>query len=118
MIRRRKRSKMGVRCLSVIDCPGHMKWVRGHTCVIEGRGEHVCYGRMEAHHVVSRGAGGGDEQVVPLCAHAHGDGHLRGWETFAKEFGVDLPAIAALFWKQSPHRLKYEQSHNNPLYRP
>lgn len=108
-IARKKRPKMGVRQSTVVDCPGHLQFVRGHVCVIEGRGDHLCWGRNEAHHVVSRGAGGGDETVVCLCAGAHADGHLRGWDTFQREFGVDLSAIAAMFWKQSPHRLKYEK---------
>ncbi len=85
--------------------------------VIEGKAGHVCSGKMEAHHVVSRGAGGGDEQVVPLCAGAHYDGHLRGWETFAKDFGVDLTAIAAEFWKQSPHGVRYRAEHPTPTLR-
>jgi len=108
-IKRRKHRAMNVQAPARVDCAGHLKWVRGHICLVEGVNGHTCSGRIEAHHVISRGAGGGDEQVVPLCSGAHDDGHLRGWDTFARDYGVDLDKIAAAFWQQSPHRARYER---------
>jgi len=121
MPRRRQRTKMGLRDPSFIKCPGHLKWVRGHECLCAGKmarvvvGEdyalvpHECLGKIEVHHVTSRGAGGGDEQVVPLCSRAHADGHRTGWATFEQRYRLDLASTAAGLWKRSPHRLKYER---------
>jgi hypothetical protein len=112
--KRKKKLRMGLRESSKITCPSHCRWVRGFEYCVAGKrgvgplgtgiGTHECEGRMEAHHVRSRGAGGGDEQVVPLCALAHKNLHDGCC------FDVDLPAVAADLWKASPHRLKMEQS--------
>lgn len=113
--KRSKRPKMNVRVSSVIKCPGHLKWVRGHECAIEGKmglgplgtgiGHHVCEGRMEAHHAHSRGAGGGDNETVPLCSKGHRNIHD------GCSFDVDLAVIAAALWAASPHRRKWELEH-------
>lgn len=62
---------------------------------------------MEAHHVTTRGAGGGDEQLAPLCSLAHQLIHD------GCGFNVDLAKIAADLWKASPHRQKYEMANSN-----
>lgn len=103
--KKRTRPKMGVKQSSVIRCPGHLAWVRGRECCIAEK--HTCVGRIEAHHVVTTGAGGGDEQVVSLCTEAHAEVHRTGRETFAKKYAVDLPEIAARLWQYSPHRISY-----------
>jgi len=105
--KRKKRAKMGLRASSVIKCAGHLKWVRGHECLCAGKWGHECAGRIEAHHVTSRGAGGGDEQVVPLCTLAHGIVHQMGGSSFAASFKLDLAATAADLWKHSPHGQRY-----------
>lgn len=118
--KRRKRPKMMAPKESApISCEGHKKWVRGHECLCVGKMDrvivgddyalvpHQCMGRMEAHHVVSEGAGGGDEQVVPLCSKAHADGHRMGWETFQQRYRLELAATAADLWEQSPHGRRY-----------
>lgn len=98
-----------------ISCPGHCKWVRlTFECAALGRvvigplgtyaGNHECQGKMEAHHVKTRGAGGGDEQVIPFCSLAHKN-HHDGC-TFV---GLDQATMGADLWKQSPHRLTYER---------
>lgn len=112
--KRRTRPKMGVRQPDKIVCPGHGKYVRGFECALAGKrgigplgtpiGAHECQGRMEAHHVTTRGAGGGDEQLAPLCSLGHRLIH------HGCSFDVDLEKIAADLWKASPHRIKYEQS--------
>ena len=59
----------------------------------------VCQGqRVHAHHVHSRGAGGDESDLVPLCASHHSEGHQHGWKTFGKKYAIDLPAEAALLW--------------------
>ncbi len=113
--RRRTRPKMmAPKEDAPIKCPGHMKWVRGHECAVAGKGVigplgtfagfHECQGRMEAHHVSTRGAGGGDEQVVPLCSLAHKNIHDGcGFP------GSDLALVAKQLWQASPHRVAYER---------
>lgn len=106
-----------------IKCAGHLKWVRGHECTIAGKSRnafvsgfigperHVCEGRIEAHHTPTRGAGGGDDSVVPLCSYAHAILDSPGWSErrLEQEYRVDLRATALALWKASPHRIKYEQ---------
>lgn len=108
---RKKRQKMGVRQSDKVECPGHCRWVRTQfQCAISGKSDHECYGPTETHHVTTRGAGGGDDQVVPLCSRAHFLGHSMGWETFAAKYSVDLPKMAADLWKADTyHRQKYER---------
>ena len=118
--KRRKAPKMGVRQSSVIECRGHRQWVAGHYCCIAGRvakegpmaGEvHVCEGRIDPHHVKTRGAGGGDEQVAPLCRRAHNQLDSPGWSQplFERAYSVDLAEVAADLWRKSKHRITYER---------
>ncbi len=125
--RRKRPPMMQPKPGSPIRCPGHLKWVRGHECSIAGKQHdwveldsrtvysvlHVCEGKIEAHHV-REGNGGGmglkpdDSSAVPLCSAAHKRGHETGWQTFEKEWSVDLSAIAAELWKRSAAAKKYE----------
>lgn len=75
-------------------------WVREQPCLLQGRflpwSLHICRGRIQAHHVRSRGAGGGDRgNLVALCQRAHQRGHAVGWKSFAAFWGIDLKAEAA-----------------------
>jgi hypothetical protein len=102
-----------------IKCPGHMKWVRGHECLAAGKlgvgplgtgiGYHECEGRIEAHHVTSRGAGGGDEQVVPLCSLAHKNVHDGCC------FEMNMRATAIALWNASPHGKQYRMQEQTRL---
>ena len=119
ILKRRKRERMNVRPPERVDCKPHLQWVRGHDCVVAnstfplGRGV-TCDGRIEAHHVRVSGEGTtgkkpGDDKVVSLCVAHHIAGHRSGWRSFEERYRVDLTAIAAALWKQSPHRIKWEQ---------
>ena len=109
--KKRTRAPMGLKQAAVIKCPSHLRWVRGHECCIAGKtsraGDHLCEGKIEAHHVTTRGAGGGDEQVVSLCSKAHAMVHQMGRASFGSAYLVDLDRLAAEFWKRSPHGQKY-----------
>ena len=115
--KRRKRQRLGLRESPQIKCPSHLKWVRGHECCVASRGIFAlatgpgCSGRIEAHHVKTRGAGGGDEQVVPLCSYHHARLDSPGWSSkkFEAVYMIDMREIAAGLWLKSPHRKKYEQ---------
>lgn len=107
--KRKQKPRMGVKEPSVIRCPGHVRWVRqSFQCAIADKAGHECGGRIEFHHVETRGSGGGDETGVPLCSVAHATGHTIGWVTFGQRYGVDLEQMHKDLWRASPHRIKYE----------
>lgn len=113
MPKRIKHAKMGVREPSRIKCPAHLKWVRGHQCLCStpGRFGFECKGRIEAHHQRTRGAGGGDEQVVPLCAFHHALLDSPGWsqKRLEEEWKVDFEWVAMRLWSYSPHGKKWRR---------
>jgi hypothetical protein len=111
--KRKKAPKMGVREKPQLRSASHMQWVRGFSCAVMDRAGHECEGRTEAHHVRGGADGGaglkpGDDTVIPLCSLAHRMVHDLGAVTFSTRFGIDLQAIAAKFWRVSPHRKKVE----------
>lgn len=69
--------------------------VKGLPCVVPG-----CTHRdIEAAHVVSRGAGGGPEDIVPLCRTHHREQHDSGIRTFEDRYELDLDIEAGLVWQ-------------------
>lgn len=83
-----------------LKCPKHLAWVRKHMCVAHFTGQ--CSGATHAHHVKTRGAGGGDDQVVSICAIHHNWIHTQGRHTFEADFFLDLEALAKAFADKSP----------------
>jgi hypothetical protein len=74
-------------------------YVRGFPCDVRAKAGHVCVGPIDPHHVRTRGAGGFDaENLVALCRFAHSELHQIGRHSFARKYGVDLPAVAAGRW--------------------
>ena len=112
--RRAKRPRMGVKEPTVIKCPGHLAWVRKRfDCAVAARiPERPCWGGIEAHHVRTRGAGGGDEQVVPLCRGHHAQLDSPAWSStrFEQVYKINMADMAADLWRVSPHRIKYERA--------
>ena len=113
-IKRRKRERMNVRPPERVDCKGHLQWVRGAFCAVSHGENSSCRFRVQAHHVRVAGDGTtgkrpGDDKAVPLCGHHHEEGHRIGWKSFEERYRVNLTEIAAALWKQSPHRIKWEQ---------
>jgi hypothetical protein len=54
----------------------------------------VCWARpCDPHHTISRGAGGGDNTVVPICRTHHNLAHSRGQKTF---WGDNLDRVRRL----------------------
>lgn len=112
--KRKRREKMGVRESSRIECPGHLKWIRGCVCTIHGKSGHVCEGRVQAAHLrlgnhAGMGQKPGDDQTYPLCALAHKIQHDIGEITFQLRYGFNAQEAAAWHWKNSPARIKWEQ---------
>lgn len=112
-IQRKKRERSGIRDGDgPIRCVGHMKYVRGFMCAAADRGS-ACSGKTHAHHVTTRGAGGGDDETVPLCAKHHDEIHMKGTETFAAAYKTDLAALAKQLWNSSPHGVAYRREHED-----
>lgn len=59
-----------------------------------------CSGPVQAHHVSSRGAGGSQKDMVPLCAAHHALLHSMGKGSFGHRFMVDLEAESAALWEE------------------
>jgi hypothetical protein len=54
----------------------------------------ICFGSpSDPHHVRSRGAGGKDEDTVPLCRLHHTEVHQKGAVTFWRSYGMDPQRI-------------------------
>lgn len=107
----KKRARMGVREPDRIVSPGHDQWIRSkYICLIAGKPGHECAGCLELHHTTSRGAGGGDETLVPYCTGAHMERHQRGRDSFESKYGINERQTAADLWRADTyHRLKHER---------
>ena len=112
-LKRRKREKFGTRVPERVISPGHLQWVRGFPCTVAAIfGPNACNGRVQSHHVKTRGAGGGDDQVVPLCVLHHAQLDSPGWSSrrFEAVYGIDMKRIAAWLWdRDTRHRLAWER---------
>ena len=119
IVKPRRRPRMNLRQSDRVECRGHLQWVSGRNCCVKnadfGPGAIACsLGRVDPHHVKTRGAGGGDEQVVPLCRahHIQLDAPWCGPKSFEAIYKVNLAQLAADYWQlDSYHRLKYEAAH-------
>ena len=79
--------------------PAHLRFVRQHQCSAQTE---LCVGLIHAHHVKTRGAGGGDEWCVSLCAYHHNILHTVGRDTFGERYSIDLTEMARAFARASP----------------
>jgi len=104
---RRKPPKSGIkRNTDTVKSRGHDQWIRGFPCAVQNSD---CWEKIDAHHVLTRGAGNGDDKLVPLCRFHHAQWHDMGRETFDKRYGVNLLKLAAELWQRDTyHRLKWE----------
>lgn len=108
--RKRPRPKMGVHVSGRVQCPGHLAYVRRLECSCKNHERFKCDGGpSDAHHYVTRGAGGGDDQTVPLCRFHHMLLDSPGWsqKRLEAECGVDFAHIAEVLWKISPAARRY-----------
>lgn len=64
-----------------------------------------CHGPVVDAHVVSRGAGGGRFDAVPLCQAHHDEQHACGIKTFAERYGLDLRLEADCIALEHPEPL-------------
>ena len=92
--------------------------IRSLPCLLGDRTPCECGGYLdvaskrhpiEAAHVRSRGAGGGDEQLVPLCSKHHREAHRIGHKSFEKRHRLDLATIAKRLRAGYLHSTSWEE---------
>lgn len=69
-----------------------LRWIHRQPCA-------TCYARppSDAAHVKTRAAGGGPDDMIPLCRKCHRRQHDLGVKTFAARHGVDLRKLATRY---------------------
>lgn len=87
----------------------HRAWVRGFQCAVPGCGRVP----IECAHVRrASNAGTGikpsDAYTVALCRDHHQESHTLGEKSFEAKYGLDLMALAKLFYTKSPHKNKLD----------
>lgn len=76
--------------------PKNLKKVREDFCVIL-----ICRRKkVDAAHIKSRGAGGGDEEfnIISLCRTHHSKQHQLGWQGFALRYPEVMKALSDKGW--------------------
>ena len=120
--RRQKRERMGVREAPQFRCPGHLQWIRGCKCALEGRAGHVCAGPVEAAHVRTgtdgaMGVKPSDYWAVPFCRDgAHAPQHSVGEAAFERANKIDMKSLARQYAAISPHRTKWLGEGRSPAH--
>lgn len=103
-----------------IRCRGHLQWIRGRACAIEGLNGHRCEGKIHAHHVKTEtdgcmGQKPGDCWALPLCESATGGAHREihqiGEPAFERKYGIKLNPSASRYWAVSDHGKRYRREH-------
>lgn len=112
------RVRAKLRRTTAVRCRPHVTWVLDKfQCALAGKVSkitgkmHVCEGRKDPHHTPTRGAGGGDNNVVPLCRGAHSllDSWKRSEKSVEEEYGVEFRPMGDDLWARSPHRIAWER---------
>lgn len=75
--------------------PEYVRHLREMPCAVCVHTGEKQTSRTEAHHVKTRGSGGGDDTAVPCCSRHHKHFHLIGRKSFAARYGIDLAKLAA-----------------------
>lgn len=108
------------RRIKAIRCRAHVAWVlENFRCALAGKVNkrtgklHECEGRLDPHHTPTRGAGGGDNNVVPLCRKAHTliDSPGNSEKSVEQEYDVEFRPMGDDLWDISPHGKKYRLEH-------
>jgi len=104
---------------SAIKCRAHVNWVlENYQCIATGKvskitGEvHRCWGRLDPHHSPTRGAGGGDDGVSPVCRGLHSliDSPKRSEKSVQDEYDIDFRMTARDLWNLDwTNRTAYER---------
>lgn len=83
------------------DFGPHAGFVRSHPCACCGTGRDI-----ESHHEPDRRHGGSMKDQTPLCRRCHREApnarHKMGRAAFERMYKLDLRALAARLWAESP----------------
>lgn len=87
-----------------------LKEVREKKCVVD----FLCYGPVDPAHVITRAAGGPDEDwnLIPLCRKHHSQQHNDGWPLFYARYGNVWFYLLNLGWdlrKVKPEHPKWDR---------
>lgn len=71
-----------------VNDPEFLKGFRRQKCFVGNCKVRFC----DAHHIRTRGAGGGDEpdNVIPLCRQHHIEVHSQGAKSFAQKYNLPI----------------------------
>ena len=89
--------KWRARFIRYYGSPERVRWMQAQPCLVCGAVP------SEAHHVKTRAAGGGPDDVVPLCTAHHREFHDIGVRTFEDRHELDMDMYALVFscrWKE------------------
>ena len=67
----------------------YLRFVKTRPCAVCRRAA------SDAHHLVSRGAGGSDYKAIPLCREHHAEIHQLGRQRFEERHGLDFEELRA-----------------------
>jgi len=99
-----------------IRCRPHVDWVlENFQCILAGKvckstgKKHVCEGPLDPDHYPTRGAGGGDNNVSPICRGGHSLVDSPNWSRprVEEEYGVSFGATGDALWEVSPYGKQY-----------
>ena len=79
--------------------PAYLRWLRGLPCCACAYLGFVQQSRTEAHHVKTRGSGGGDDTAICICKWHHQQFHLLGRKTFGARYNLDLVKLAQQLYR-------------------
>lgn len=105
-----------LRRTTAIRCRPHVNWVlENWRCILIGKVckstgvVHQCWGPKDPHHSPTRGAGGGDDGVSPICRGGHSLLDSPNWseKRVEDEYGVSFRETGADLWSASPPAKRY-----------
>lgn len=116
-----KQRMMPPKSTAPIRCPGHYAEVKGLECSVAGKlkpPHHECQyenGKSDGHHTTTRGAGGGDETLAPLCRYHHSLLDSPGWsqKRMEQEAGISFAAISSGLWQRGNAANRYRKKQEN-----
>lgn len=109
---------------SAIKCRAHVSWVLDNfECIGKGKvfkstgRPHVCQGPLDPHHSPTRGAGGGDNNVSPVCRCLHSliDSPGHSQKSVEADLGINFTATGLALWQLDwKNRFAYERKMERP----
>lgn len=99
-----RRVKVRLKESTRVDLPKFRSFVKTkYLCALAGKvckstgHPHVCEGPLDPHHTPTKGAGGDDRSIVPLCRKAHTLLDVPNWseKRVEAEYGVEFRPMAA-----------------------